>query len=128
MDDDESAIMACARAAHEANRAYCAAIGDDSQVPWDAAPEWQRESARKGVRGVLDGNTPEQSHESWLAEKVSPCIVPFSHLPTEQRQKDHVFVAVVKAMAAALNLTVAAPRSVRRPPVEADAGPQPRRK
>lgn len=62
-------IEACARAAHEANRAYCIAIGDASQVAWDDAPEWQRSSARNGVVGALNGNTPEQSHEGWLAEK-----------------------------------------------------------
>lgn len=62
-------LEACARAAHEANRAYCVALGDDSQASWEDAPVWQRDSARNGVRGVLAGNTPEQSHESWLREK-----------------------------------------------------------
>jgi hypothetical protein len=62
-------IEACARGAHEVNRAYCFAIGDTSQVAWESAPEWQRASARNGVRGVLQGNTPKQSHESWLEEK-----------------------------------------------------------
>ena len=36
---DEKKIEACARAAHEANRAYCIAIGDTSQPSWDDAPE-----------------------------------------------------------------------------------------
>lgn len=58
-----------ARIAHETNRAYCAAIGDTSQVPWAEAPEWQRASVLLGVQGILDGNTPEQSHESWLEHK-----------------------------------------------------------
>ena len=31
-------IEACARAAHEANRAYCLALGDTSQPSWDDAP------------------------------------------------------------------------------------------
>lgn len=38
----ETVIEACAHAAHEANRAYCAAIGDLSQVAWECAPEWQQ--------------------------------------------------------------------------------------
>lgn len=112
-------IEACARAAHEANRAYCLAIGDTSQPSWDDAPDWQRTSAINGVRGVLGGNTPEQSHESWLKEKADtgwkygpvkdpdkkehPCFVPYAELPPEQRAKDDVYVAVVKAMATALN-------------------------
>lgn len=112
------AIEACARAAHEANRAYCIAIGDSSQPSWDAAPEWQKTSAMNGVKGVIAGNTPEQSHESWLKEKADtgwkygpvkdpekrehPCFVPYAELPPEQRAKDDVYVAVVKAMASAL--------------------------
>lgn len=115
---DEKTIEACARAAHEANRAYCIALGDTSQPAWDDAPEWQRTSARNGVRGALGGNTPEQSHESWLAEKAAagwkygpvkdpekrehPCFVPYADLPPAQRAKDHVFVTVVRVMGAAL--------------------------
>ena len=36
------------RSATEINRAYCAALGDTSQLPWDQAPEWQRQSAING--------------------------------------------------------------------------------
>lgn len=113
-------LKACARAAHEANRAYCEAIGDQSQVLWKEAPEWQRTSAVNGVRGVLAGNTPKQSHEGWLEEKRAtgwkygpikdpekkehPCFVPYVELPPEQQAKDFLFVGVVKAMAAALGL------------------------
>ncbi len=117
--DAAELITACAHAAHEANRAYCAAIGDDSQPPWDKAPEWQTKSAMVGVRGVLiDKNTPEQSHASWLAEKdrdgwiygpvkdpdhkEHPCMVPYEKLPDEQKQKDEIFVTVVQSVAKAL--------------------------
>lgn len=34
---------------HEANKLYCEAIGDHSQVSWDKAPDWQRESVINGV-------------------------------------------------------------------------------
>lgn len=111
-------IEACARAAHEANRAYCIAIGDVSQVGWDEAPLWQQLSARNGVAGALTGNTPEQSHDGWLAEKRAagwkygpiknadtkehPCFVPYADLPPAQRAKDDLFIAVVRATAAAL--------------------------
>lgn len=116
MTEDQK-IETCARAAHEANRACCAALGDHSQPPWEEAPEWQRSSARKGVLGVLAGNTPEQSHEGWLAEKIAtgwkygpvrdpekrehPCMVPYAELPAEQRAKDHVFVGTVRAVSEA---------------------------
>lgn len=111
-------IDACARAAHEANRAYCIATGDNSQPSWEDAPDWQKTSARNGVVGARKGNTPEQSHEGWLAEKAAtgwkygpiknpekkehPCFVPYVDLPPSQRAKDHIFVGVVSTMAKAL--------------------------
>lgn len=111
MNDQQ--IEATARATHETNRAWCLAHGDTSQPAWDDAPDWQKASAINGIRGVLAGNTPEQSHESWLAEKAAtgwkfgavkdpekkehPCFVPYAELPPEQRAKDHVFVAVARA-------------------------------
>lgn len=116
-------IEACARAAHEVNRAYCIAIGDTSQQSWDDAHEWQRESARNGVVSALGGDTPEQSHQVWLAEKVRtgwvygptkdpdakthPCMVPYAELPPEQRVKDALYLATVRMVAAVLGLEVA---------------------
>lgn len=113
-------IVQCARVAHEANLAYCKTIGDDTHVSWDFAPSWQIESAIAGVEGVIAGNTPEQSHESWLEhkrkdgwvygpvkdpdKKTHPCMVSYGELPPEQRVKDLVFVSVVKTMAAAVGL------------------------
>lgn len=107
-----------AAVAHEVNRAYCAALGDTSQPPWEDAPEWQRVSARKGVDLHVDNPEagPEASHKSWMAEKIAtgwvygekknpeakppthPCIVPFSKLPKEQQAKDFIFRAVVHAL------------------------------
>ena len=110
-EKDRALIEFMAEIAHEANRAYCEAIGDHSQVAWAEAPDWQKESARKGVIGVLHGNGPVQSHESWLkekeaagwvygpvknpAKKTHPCMLPHDQLPTEQRIKDVLFVNVV---------------------------------
>lgn len=109
-------IQQIARVCHEANRAYCAAMGDHSQLPWEQAPSWQRESAINGVRFHLTnpGATPENSHESWLAEKRAagwrygpvkdadkkehPCFRPYAELPVEQRAKDYLFRAIVHAM------------------------------
>lgn len=115
-------ILACAMAAHEANRAYCRAIGDNSQPSWDDAPDWQRASATEGVEGALKGNTPAESHAGWLAhkeadgwkwgptkdpeQKLHPCMVPYSELPPEQRQKDQIFVNVVTTVAHALGFTL----------------------
>ena len=109
----------CARAAHEVNRAYCLAIGDTSQPSWEDAPEWQKASARNGVAGALSGNTPEQSHASWLAEKkdagwvfgfekdaekkTHPCMMPYVSLPEAQKAKDRLFLSTVRSVAEALS-------------------------
>lgn len=105
-----------ARVAHEINRAYCASLGDHSQLAWEQAPEWQQKSALAGVDMHLANAdaTPEQSHESWLAEKVAqgwvygpvkdaekkehPCILPYAELPAEQKAKDYLFRAVVHVL------------------------------
>lgn len=101
---------------HEANRAYCIAIGDMSQPSWDDAHDWQKKSAINGVNLHLDhpDTTPEQSHESWLREKFAdgwkygptkdqakkehPCCVPYNELPSDQRRKDALFSAIVNAL------------------------------
>ena len=119
---DDNTIEACARHAHEINRAYCEGIGDTSQVPWDDAPDWQRQSARAGVKAVLSGaaKSPEDQHARWLALKVAegwrwgsvkdpvakthPCVVPYDQLPKAQRAKDHLFRAAVQGMANVLGV------------------------
>lgn len=118
--EQKSKIEFCAMLAHEANRVYCISLGDTSQLHWEDAPEWQRQSAREGVQGVLAGNSPEQSHEAWKAAKMRdgwlwgitkdperkyhPCIVPYQALPESQKRKDQIFVQVVISMAKSLGL------------------------
>lgn len=110
--------MEIARVCHEVNRAYCEALGDASQVPWDQAPQWQRDSAVVGVElHLLNPQLgPSASHESWMAHKLEagwtygevkdaeakthPCIVPFGQLPPAQQAKDFIFRAVVHGIAA----------------------------
>lgn len=103
-----------ARVCHEVNRAYCLSLGDETQVAWEDAPDWQRQSAIVGVAKAQEGATPEQLHESWGAQKVAdgwvfglvkdaeakthPCLVPYADLPREQRTKDYLFSAVVRTL------------------------------
>jgi RyR domain len=121
----DSVVETCARSAHEVNRAYCIALGDLSQPSWEDAPDWQRLSARNGVKAALDGATPEQSHEGWLREKIDagwvwgpvkdpkavppthPCLVRYADLPPEQQAKDELYTTVVRAVAKAVSRIVA---------------------
>lgn len=106
-----------AKVCHETNRAYCQTIGDNSQPAWEDAPEWQKSSAIDGVKfRLLNPNAgPEASHENWSRQKVAEgwtygsvkdpvakthhCLVNFDQLPVAQQKKDHLFLAVVKALA-----------------------------
>lgn len=105
-----------AQVAHEINKAFCASIGDDSQPEWADAPEWQKNSAIKGVEFHLANPdaSPAASHESWLKQKEEegwkygpvknpntkehPCFVPYDQLPVEQRSKDYLFKQVIHSL------------------------------
>jgi len=105
-----------AKVCYEANRAYCQTIGDNSQPSWENAPEWQRRSAENGVvfHVFNPEATPRQSHEEWLKEKADagwtyspvkneakkehPCFVPYDQLPDEQKRKDDLFIAIIRAL------------------------------
>jgi hypothetical protein len=112
----EELVEKAARAAHEANRAYCGTMGDYSQESWEEAPKWQRDSCRQGVRFVLENPDclPEDQHENWMREKLvqgwkygpvkdvtrkeHPCMVTYQDLPLSQRVKDSIFQAVVRTV------------------------------
>lgn len=105
-----------AKVCHEANRAYCQGIGDNCQLEWHDAPQWQRDSAIKGVEFCIENPDapPSANHESWLKvkeaegwkygeikdaeKKEHPCYVPYEQLPPEQQKKDALFKAIVEAL------------------------------
>lgn len=105
-----------AQVAHEINKAYCQALGDDSQLQWEFAPDWQQQSAINGVNFHLENPEAgaDSSHNSWMKEKVDtgwvygevkdaeakthPCVVPFNQLPKEQQAKDFLFRQVVHSL------------------------------
>ena len=119
-----------AKVCHEAKRAYCQTVGDNSQPSWEDAPQWQKDSAIQGVKfhiSHLSTGTepsPSASHDSWLEEKRAagwkygavknpaakehPCFVPYNELPLEQRLKDYIFAAIVKAVWTASRVEVTA--------------------
>lgn len=110
-------VVDVAEMCHEANRVLCASLGDVSQPPWSEAPEWQVTSAINGVEfNLMNPEAPASaSHDNWLAvkhadgwkygpvkdpaKKEHPCCVPYNALPEEQQAKDHLFKAIVGAVA-----------------------------
>lgn len=115
MEAHPAALEGIACVCHEANRAYCRTLGDDSQPSWEDAPDWQRASAMQGVLFHLMNPSAgaQASHESWLREKSAagwkygpeknaerkehPCFVPFHHLPKDQQVKDYLFRSIIHA-------------------------------
>lgn len=109
-------IEQIAKTCHEVNKAYCEANGDYSQLPWEQAPEWQKQSAVNGVQFHLDNpdSKPSDSHDNWLKEKIAdgwvygekkdpeakthPCVIAYEYLPKEQKVKDYLFIAVVRSL------------------------------
>lgn len=106
-------VLGIASVCHEATRQYNKTIGE--KMPrWDSAPNWMRESTVKGVQYFLGRPDagPEDMHNEWLAQKGDwkwgpekdpdkkehPCILPYDELDTEQKKKDLLFIAIVKAL------------------------------
>lgn len=116
-------ILAIAAACHEANRAYCQALGDHSQPTWDEAPHWQKESCIAGVTAHINDPhmSPGDSHDAWMRHKAAdgwvygekkdpdakthPCMLAYDQLPLEQRAKDYIFKAIVNSLAKHLPVT-----------------------
>ncbi len=105
-----------ARVCHEANRALHLIQGDPvPSAPWARAEAWQRDAAVDGVAKSLAGTSAEQLHQDWCDLKTAdgwvfgpvkdgdakthPCLVPYADLDKGQQDKDHVFAAIVAALA-----------------------------
>ena len=113
LTDEE--VEQVAKACHDANRAYCKSIGDDSVPTWGKARAELKESVINGVENVIENPdvTPEQSHENWLKKKQAdgwtygeqkdvdkkthPCFRTYAELPEEQRKKDDIFLETARA-------------------------------
>lgn len=116
----ETLIEAIAAACHQQNRIWCLAHHDESQKLWLDESSEQKDCVIAGVKGALAGNSPEQSHESWLeykrnegwsygpekdaALKTHPCMLPYGDLPEEHKIKDTFFVETVQQLGRVLGL------------------------
>lgn len=105
-----------ARVCHEANRAWCIANADPSQVSWEDAPEWQKESTIQSVLFRIQNPDAklDAQHNQWMKDKIEagwvygpvknaetkehPCIVPYEQLSEFEKRKDALFAAIVLAL------------------------------
>ena len=109
-------LIDIAMVCHQANKKWCEANDDNTQVDWRFAPEWQQKSAIEGVEFRLaNPDAPASAmHDNWSKEKIAdgwvygevkdsekkthPCLVPFEELPLYQQKKDKLFSAIVDAL------------------------------
>lgn len=100
---------------HEANRGLQMAQDDlCPSPPWFSAPAEMKMSTIVAVKRVREGYGPVELHRAWLDDrrqlgwvlgphkdsvaKTHPCMVEWGDLPEEQRDKDRLFVAVVRLL------------------------------
>lgn len=111
MDDKQIASVCC-----EVHQAYCQALGDDSQRCWSLASQWEKQSTIAVVKFIHENRDvgPAAIHQEWLRQKKAdgwvygerkdeqrkehPCMMDWAFLPQEQRAKDFIFHAVVRAL------------------------------
>ena len=111
---EELNIGFIAKMCHEVNKAYCSHLGDDSQVPFEEAPEDMIQSIIHGIQFHLDNPkaSAADSHKNWMTkkladgwklgdvkdveEKTHPLLVEYDKMPEEHRAKDAIFVSIVK--------------------------------
>lgn len=108
-----------AKQVYYSNKAWAEANGDFSfTASWEDAPEWQRETNKKGVIFLIQNPDapPSASHDSWMKEKTEqgwvygavkdpnanppthPAYLPYEDLPAFQKVKDYLFRGIVMAM------------------------------
>lgn len=104
-----------ARVVHAANAELQAIQGDLApSQPWDSEPDEIRANVLLGVRNARNGMTAAEHHQAWVEDKLRtgwgygaakdaeakthPCLVSFDQLPRDQRVKNVLFIAIVRAM------------------------------
>lgn len=115
-------VYEIAQVAYEANKAYCEALGDNSQLPWGESEPWKRKVVEQGV--IFHINNPDatvdDSHNTWVENmkkdgwkygpvknnetKEHPSLISYEELSKEQKAKDYIFRQIVHSLARINNL------------------------
>jgi RyR domain-containing protein len=104
-----------ARVIHMANAELQRIQGDPvPSQPWDSETQELRDGVIANVRNARGGMTPRLLHEEWVRDKerhgwtlgdekdsqrkTHPCLVRYEELPDWQRDKNRLFVAIVRSL------------------------------
>lgn len=74
-DFTDEQILAAAKAAHECNRAFCVAIGDNTQMSWEWASQEDKEAVLENVKQLIEGNLIEVSAQHAVFNTVVKCVL-----------------------------------------------------
>ena len=96
-----------AKVCHSINNEVCRLNGEQ-QIDWEEAPEYMKKGL---IEALKRGESPEVGHEQWMKnrlengwtlgpvkdveKKTSPCLIPYSELPYDQRVKDSIRCGIV---------------------------------
>lgn len=119
----EEQIHGIARVCHEANRAYCLLLDDNTQQSWEQSQDWQKASAIEGVKIHLQQpwrvNDAAWSHENWMEHKLKdgwrwgpkkdaekkehPSLLPYRMLSETEKSKDTLFSVIAHIISTTLD-------------------------
>ena len=101
---------------HETLSVWLRVRGGEPHPSWADTPDWMRTSTIESVEHVLQNPDagPGMQHIQWMAQKkrdgwtygevkdadakTHPMLVPFEDLPDDERAKDALMIAIVKAL------------------------------
>ena len=103
---------------HETLSVWARMRGMPDYPSWDEAPDWMRASTLESIQHTLENPDapPGAQHIQWMEQKqrdgwvwgknkdseakTHPMLVPFEQLPDDERAKDALIIALVKALSA----------------------------
>ncbi len=112
-------LEAAARAAHEAERAFSIAFGEQYTPHWEQLPEADQQALLSTVRRVAEGWAAREIHEAWVSDRTRagwrpgprdvmsrtrPELVPYDALAPVERDRCVLQCSVASAVLSAFPL------------------------